>query len=45
MIATLNRYFPDEPNPLLRIDPSDPFVDKSQYPGLYPAMNGRRYHA
>ena len=26
--------FPSEPNPLLRIDPSDPFVDKSQYPDL-----------
>jgi hypothetical protein len=44
-IITIESYFPDEPNPLLRIDPSDPFVDKSQYPGLYPAMNGKRYHA
>ena len=37
--------FPDEPNPLLRLDPSDPFVDKSQYPGMYPTMNGKRYYA
>jgi hypothetical protein len=45
MIITLEIDFPDESNPLLRIDPSDPFVDKSQYPDLYPAMNGKRYHA
>ena len=45
MITTLESDFPDESNPLLRIDPSDPFVDKSQYPDLYPAMNGKRYHA
>jgi hypothetical protein len=45
MIITLESDFPDEPNPLLRIDPSDPFVDKSQYPGMYPTMNGKRYRA
>jgi hypothetical protein len=39
MIATLQHDFPDEANPLLRIDPADPYVDHSQYPEIY-AMNG-----
>jgi hypothetical protein len=34
-IATLKSDFPHEANPMLRIDPSDPFVEK-------PYMNGHR---
>jgi hypothetical protein len=42
-IRALESDYPDE-NPMTRIDPSDPYVDKSQYPGLYPVqMNGKRY--
>jgi hypothetical protein len=43
-IATLQTKYPRDPNPMLRIDPSDPYVDKSQYRDLYPVqMNGKRY--
>jgi hypothetical protein len=43
LIRTLETDYPDE-NPMLRIDPSDPYVDKSQYRDLYPVqMNGKRY--
>jgi hypothetical protein len=43
-IATLRSKYPRDPNPMLRIDPSDPYVDKSQYRDLYPVqMNGKRY--
>jgi hypothetical protein len=43
-IATLKSNYPNEVNPNLRIDPSDPFVDRSQYRDLYPVqMNGKRY--
>ena len=35
MIATLRSDFPHERNPMLRIDPSDPFVEK-------PTMNGHK---
>ena len=28
IIATIAADFPDEPNPLLRLDPSDPFVER-----------------
>ena len=41
-IATLKSDFPHDQNPMLRIDPSDPFVEQTQ---LTPIMNGRRYHA
>jgi hypothetical protein len=44
-IVTLRSDFPNESNPMLRIDPSDPYVDRSQYPSLYPTMNGKRYRA
>jgi hypothetical protein len=43
MIRTLRNEYPHE-NPMRRIDPSDPSVDKTQYPGIYPVqMNGKRY--
>jgi hypothetical protein len=43
-IATLRSNYPRDLNPMLRIDPSDPYVDKSQYHDLYPVqMNGKRY--
>jgi len=42
-IEMLRTDFPHEANPMLRIDPSDPFVDKSPYPDLYPVMNGHKY--
>ena len=43
-ITTLQHEYPTEDNPLLRIDPHDPHVDKEQYAGLYPPqLNGKRY--
>jgi hypothetical protein len=43
-IAELRSRFPNEASPLARIDPADPFVDKSQYRDLYPVqMNGKPY--
>jgi hypothetical protein len=43
LITTLRNDYPGEANPMVRIDPADPGVDRSQYPGLYPEMNGRKY--
>jgi hypothetical protein len=43
LITTLCHDYPGEANPMARIDPADPGVDKAQYPGLYPEMNGRKY--
>jgi hypothetical protein len=43
LITTLRHDYPGEANPMLRIDPADPGVDRAQYPGLYPEMNGRKY--
>jgi hypothetical protein len=43
-IATLSSKYPHDCNPMLRVDPSDPFVDRSQYRDLYPVqLNGKRY--
>jgi hypothetical protein len=41
-ILSLRAEYPDEPNPMLRIDPNDPGVDRSQYPDIYPTMNGHK---
>jgi hypothetical protein len=38
MIATLRSDYPGEANPMLRIDPSDPYVEK-------PYMNGHKLDA
>jgi hypothetical protein len=35
IIAMLRSDFPDEPNPMLRIDPSDPYVEQ-------PRLNGHK---
>jgi hypothetical protein len=44
-IETLKSDFPGEPNPMLRIDPSDPGVtNKEDYPELY-SMNGHKFDA
>jgi hypothetical protein len=44
LITALRQDYPGEVNPMLRIDPADPGVDKSQWPDLYPVqMNGKRY--
>jgi hypothetical protein len=37
-IAMLRSDYPDEANPMLRIDPSDPLVEKPV------TMNGRHFH-
>jgi hypothetical protein len=42
LIRSLESDYPQERNPLLRIDPSDPYVRKEDFPGIYP-MNGKRY--
>jgi hypothetical protein len=41
IIAMLKSDFPHEPNPMLRIDPSDPCVGEP----ATATMNGKRYHA
>jgi hypothetical protein len=44
LIRTLETDFPDEADPLQRISPHDPYVNREDYPGLYPPqMNGKRY--
>jgi hypothetical protein len=43
LIRTLESEYAAERNPLLRLDPSDPFVRKEDFPGIYPVMNGKRY--
>jgi hypothetical protein len=42
LIRTLESDYPAERNPLLRISPGDPFVNKDDFPGVY-QMNGKRY--
>jgi hypothetical protein len=41
-IISLRAEYPDEPNPMMRIDSNDPGVDRSQYPDIYPTMNGHK---
>ena len=44
LICSLKNDYAAEANPMLRISPDDPYVDRSQYPNIY-RVNGKRYHA